>query len=99
MTRALITQAIDALEGVWHDKAMRVKAALRAHLEQPEQEPVGWDDPDETAACAASDMKPAASMRVEPLGRYTRPLYAAPPVPAGMVMVPVEPTPEMRLIS
>ena len=105
MTRALLTQALDLVikhggaklaDGTYIDSGCEftlLATALRAHLAQPEQEPV-----------AVAKVQWGESMWIhwfaDPL--LLKPgtkLYTAPPVPAGMVMVPVEPTPEMRLIS
>lgn len=94
MSRELLQQALYALEG--HDDAMSEVARVALHkvLAAPQPEPAAW------AMLRADGLVLdviCPDERDAYQGEYTVPLYASPPAapaPAGMVMVPREPTPE-----
>jgi hypothetical protein len=83
MSRELLQQALDALV-VWEGVqpittacAVRIPAikAIRAHLAQPEQEPVAWQDIHNLSVILTHD-------DCDPFWRsLMRPLYTAPPQP------------------
>jgi hypothetical protein len=92
MSITAMKQALDALE--WGNEPMAKEAitALRAAISEQEKcEPVGYVYSD----AGHQQSKNAAISRDIPNGT---PLYTHPaPIPDGMVLVPVEPTEEMKV--
>lgn len=111
MTRALLQQALDALEpisafgrvgtkDVEQAKLQQAITALREALTAPEQEPVGTVYTME-ALVPGGDVRCHVDLhKALPAGTklYAAPPAAPAPVPDGMVMVPREPTPEMLAV-
>ncbi len=93
MNRALLQQALDALENingeihiggyadgfthVWEESDAAIEA-LRAELEKPQPEPVGYVNSDELDNMLEDR---DATLSPTKTGWYTRPLYAAPTEP------------------
>ena len=79
--RTAAQQALEALEPMQNDRddtaIQRAITALRAALEQPEQEPVAWMDPNRGEVCRAHWLESHAPER--DVDRFSCPLYTHPP--------------------
>ena len=76
--REAAQQALEALEGLSEPYyVLKAQDALRAALEQPEQEPVAWMDPNRGEVCRAHWLESHAPER--DVDRFSCPLYTHPP--------------------
>jgi hypothetical protein len=84
MSRALLQQALEALEQVKTFSPAtpqgRAITAIRAHLATPEQVPAAWWDSNSNY------------ISLENVDGKLQPLYLSPTIPTGYVLVPEEPT-------
>jgi len=76
----VVLPAMPGIDGDWLDE---VESNLRAELEQPEQEPLGWlDGTDKLAEFMHRDLKADHDKRGSATPReFTVPVYLAPPLP------------------